>query len=507
MAVRIVNGTKLLTAEPPLAPSTILELLQSCDIVIPAPCGGNGTCGKCQVLVKDSSGISTRLACQTRVEDGMEIIIKHDLSMLVEETGVAQRFPVTRRGANTYGVAVDVGTTTVVCHLHDLESGKRLATASCMNPQVIFGADVISRISASTDGKLTALQDMIVSCLDSLIDDVCDTASIDRASVRDLVLVGNTVMEHLAAGFSPETIGVSPFEPLSLFGEEIALASLCPHVYFAPAISGYVGADISAGILATSLYQAVSPEILIDIGTNGEMVLGNAKRLVCCATAAGPAFEGVGIVHGMSASRGAISQVDVVDGELEIETLGGIDPIGICGSGLVDLMSCLLKLGVVDETGYLLDADELTGPLAMHLGVVDGSKVFFLTEDHEVYLTQRDIRSLQLAKAAICGGVMTLVDAYGCTLDDIAALKIAGGFGSHLSLASAANIGLFPPQLLDRARAVGNSAGEGASAVLISDVARADIRTIAATCDYLELSTSSVFNGYYIDAMGFEEVR
>lgn len=507
MAVRIVTGMKSLTAEIPSATTTVLQLLQGCDIDFRAPCGGKGTCGKCQVLVKDVSGITTRLACQTLAKDRMEIIIKDDFSLLVEETGTTQEFPIDHRPVDTYGIAIDLGTTTVVCHLHDLASGKRLATASSSNPQAIFGADVITRISACTDGKLGVLQDIIVSCLDSLIEDVCTQASIERARVRNLVLVGNTVMEHLAAGLSPETIGVSPFRPLSLFGGEVNLLSLCPHVYFAPAISGYVGADITAGILATSLYSASSPEILIDIGTNGEMVLGDASRLISCATAAGPAFEGVGITHGMSASRGAISQVDVVHGKLELKTFGDIEPVGICGSGLIDLISCLLKLGVMDETGYLLGTDEMEGPLATHLGTVAGEKVFFLTEDHGVYLTQRDIRSLQLAKAAICGGVMTLVDAYGCTLDDIATLKIAGGFGSHMRLESAADIGLFPYQLLTRAQAVGNSAGEGASAVLVSRIAREDIQTIATTCEYLELSTSQVFNDQYIDAMGFEEVR
>ncbi|NTU90235.1 MAG: ATP-binding protein, partial [Actinobacteria bacterium] len=403
-----------------------------------------------------------------------------------------------------YGVAIDVGTTTIVCHLHELTTGKRLASASRANPQVVFGGDVISRITASIEGKLDDMREILLSTLNELFDELVAEEKIERSSVQRVALAGNTVMQHIAAGLAPDTIGYAPFTTLSLFGNEVDIEPISPNAYFVPAISGYVGGDITAGLLSGGLYAA--PRVLgfIDIGTNGEMAVGCADKILCCATAAGPAFEGAGIEFGMPAAAGGISKVAYEDGNLKIETIADSLPIGICGSGLIDALACMLRMGVVDSTGFLLGSEDVPEEVSRFVGNEAGANVFYLTDDRSVYITQKDIRNLQLAKAAIYAGLITLIDEYGVALEDLDGIQIAGGFGSHIDPESAARIGLIPPELLDSSVAIGNAAGEGASAALISKAAREELAEIAEKCTYIELSLHRGFNTYYIDAMSFE---
>jgi len=297
---------------------------------------------------------------------------------------------------------------------------------------------------------------------------------------------------------------VNPFTPLSLFGDMHKIDGL-GNCYFSPCIAGYVGGDITAGLLARG-FDDGRTRLLLDLGTNGEMALSHAGRIACCATAAGPVFEGANVRFGMPAGPGAISQVSLVDGNVNINVIGDGAPIGICGTGIIDAVALMVETGVVDETGYLLDADDAEDEgieLAGWLGEEDDGNVFYLTEDHTLFITQADVRSMQLAKAAVCAGVHTLMEAHNVTCNQIEGLEIAGGFGRYLNLASAARIGLFPAELLDRAASVGNTSAEGASAMLISHKARTRAEQIVESCDYLELSTSASFNGFYVDMMEF----
>lgn len=484
------------------AGQTVLDVLQEQRIEIRATCGGVGKCRRCQVLVRDDQGLSYRLACTTQVSDGMEVVVERVGAMDVVQAGAAQQFP-PDEGATGYGIAIDIGTTTVVAHLHDLATGNRLASVGRANPQIAFGSDVISRISASVDGKLDMMVESIRDALREMKAKLCAIAKIQEDEVVAVSIAGNTVMQHIAAGLPPDTIGVNPFTPLSLFGDmrEIEGLGLC---YFARCIAGYVGGDIVAGMLACDLRRK-GTHLFLDLGTNGEMALAVDGRIVCCATAAGPVFEGANIRFGMPASAGAISQVAFEDGELKIGVIGDVAPIGVCGTGVIDAIALMVREGVVDETGFLQDAEDVEGPLAAFVGCEDDRNVFYLTEDRSVYITQDDVRNLQLAKAAVCAGIMTMVDAAGIQVDDIESLEIAGGFGAYLNLQSAAALGLFPAQLAPCASSVGNTSGEGATALVLSSAAHDSEAEIVEACTYLELSTSATFNDFYIQEMEFAQ--
>lgn len=479
---------------------TVLDVLQRERIDIQATCGGVGTCKRCQVLVRDDEGLSYRLACKTPVSDGMEVVVEHTGTMEVLQSGAAQAFALDE-GATGYGIAIDIGTTTVVAHLHDLATGERLASVGRPNPQIAFGSDVISRISASVDGKLKMMTDIIQDALREMKSKLCSEAHVDEQDVAYVTIAGNTVMQHIAIGFSPDSIGVNPFTPVSLFGDEHEIEGLGT-CYFTRCIAGYVGGDITAGMLACGLEKG-GTRLFLDLGTNGEMALSHNGRIVCCATAAGPVFEGANIHFGMPASPGAISKVSYDGEHVAIETVGNAKPVGICGTGLIDAVALMVRLGVVEGSGYLLGADEVDESLSGLVGEENDRNVFYLTPDHSIYVTQEDVRNLQLAKAAVCAGIHTMTDAAGIEMSQIESLEIAGGFGAFLNLSSAADIGLFPKELLPVAKSVGNTSGEGATALLISHEARKHESIIADICDYLELSTSMEFMSFYVKMMEF----
>ena len=486
------------------APCSILDVLQSERVDIEATCGGVGKCGRCQVLVRDEGGLNYRLACTTQVSDGMEIVVERTGAMDVVQNGTAIAFP-PNAGARGFGMAIDIGTTTLVAHLHDLATGERLASVGRPNPQIAFGSDVISRISASVDGKLDLMTAAVQDALREMKAKLCKQAEVAPSEVTAAVIAGNTVMQHIAAGLPPDTIGVNPFTPLSLFGDERVIDGLGP-CHFTRCIAGYVGGDITAGMVARALDRP-GTRLFLDLGTNGEMALAHDGYIACCATAAGPVFEGANIHFGMPASPGAISGVSYADGAVEVRVIGDVEPVGICGTGIIDAVALMVELGVVDETGYLLGDDEVDEALRGLVGDEGGRNVFYLVPDHSLFITQTDVRNLQLAKAAVCAGIRTLAHAARIDISAIGQLEIAGGFGAYLNLESAARIGLFPAELLRCASSVGNTSGEGASALLVSNAAREIEVKIVDICDYLELSTSMEFNGYYVEMMEFEGAR
>lgn len=531
--------------------TTILEYCRSHGIAgIETPCGGKGTCGKCKVTVikpyyKDV------LACQTKICDGMEIIVgkkestgtgtgtagqdiqtasnarysidKEDSMVVLTNGGsISEKFNehVNRNvvlNEDTLA-ACDIGTTTVVCYLIDKETGQIISTRSGANPQRSFGADVLSRIDAAAraddndkaNGGLQMMQTQIVSLLNGWISEMlteCGRTKVSRFSVA-----GNTVMCHLLMGISPEKLGKAPFMPDEYFGREFNPLDIglenCQTMIIFPAVSGFVGGDITAGMMETVNCNELT--LYLDIGTNGEMALGKGDRYVCCATAAGPAFEGAQIELGMPASKGAVDKVWLEGRRIKYSVIGNDRPVGLCGSGLIDALAVLLKAGIIDENGTILSGQELPILFRSYVFEVEAEETAQSTESSlavhiapGVYITQEDIRKLQLAKGAIAAGIEVLFKEYGCTPCNIDVLTFAGGFGNYIDKASAAAIGLFPQELLDKAKEVGNAAGNGAVSAALSQEAWERALEISGNMRYIELASYPHFNEMYVEHMNF----
>ena len=489
---------------PARAGATLLEVLRENGFGVSAPCGGNGTCGKCRVLVRDASGLGYRLACETPAEAGVEVMVERSRPMEVSSAGMLADTWLADGPEGAVGVAIDVGTTTLVCRVVELSTGRVLASRGRSNPQIVFGADVISRISAVTeqDANLRAMEGALREALSAMLDEVARDAGVSCGDLKKVVLAGNTTMQTIAAGIDPTPLGVMPFEPPTLFGEGVPFGPVADEAFFAPCVAAYVGGDITCGMLASNMRASERPQLLLDLGTNGEMALGDATDIVTCATAAGPVFEGANIKFGMPAYPGAISQVRRDGDELALTVIGGGEPVGLCGTGLIDAVALLLDEGIVEESGYMADADEVDSALAHLIGEDEDGTAFYLTPS--VCVTQKDVRSLQLAKAAVCAGVRTMLDDRGIALDDVGELLVAGGFGEYLNLENAARVGLFPAELLPVARSVGNSSIEGATAALVSSAAAEELACVSAAARYVELSLHKKFNEYYVEAMMFE---
>ena len=515
--IRIYRTGKLTREIEASTGETLLALISSAGIFLDAPCGGKGKCGKCKVQLEPAG--EKILACQTRADRDMDVYLPDDMEMRIADAGAgslqetaggaAEGKGGAARKARRLGVAVDIGTTTVVAHLTDMDTGERLATASGVNAQRPFGADVISRIQYSADNGHETLTRLIREQLAKLIRETCASSGERGADIKYVSIAANTIMEHLASGFSPVGMGVVPFTTVSLFGEEVPAGEDLPVagdalIYYAPAIDAYVGGDITAGMLASGLEDMEGPVIYLDIGTNGEIALKSGERYYCCATAAGPAFEGAEITMGMAAVNGAINHVEW-DGGLKLSVIGDAAPFGLCGSGLLDALAVLLDTGAVDETGRLLAPDEISHDISERIGNVDGSNVFMLTDDGSVYMSASDIRKLQLAKSAIAAGIQTLLRHIGITQDDVKQFVLAGGFGSFMNQFSAARIGLFPASFLPVTQTLGNTAGEGAAIALCSQEARGQLEMIRKRCEYIELSSSLIFNEQFVEQMMFGE--
>ena len=507
MNILTVHHNGAVRAVSAIEGESILSALQKAGLSAPdAPCGGNGTCKKCLVYVE---GLGEVLSCQTLVTGDMTVTVPQlNTGVVVAREGAEIDFPITPRPG--LGLAVDIGTTTVVAHLYDLQTGERLGTRSGMNCQRPYGADVISRIGYTMNNSdgLERLSRVIREQVAGHLTDLCAVADRGEDEVKQVAVAANTVMEHLYDGLDPASIAAAPFTPLSLFGDErggaaVGLSETCA-VYLAPALAGYVGGDITAGMLACGASKAEKPVLFLDVGTNGEMALGSADEgFLCCATAAGPAFEGAAISQGMAAGDGAISAVAWDGTSLQLTVLGGGEAAGICGSGLVDALAVMLELGAVDETGRLLPPDEAPDEVLPYLTEDEEENVSFRLTD-TVSITAADVRQLQLAKAAIAAGIQTLLAEAGLSEDGVDTLYLAGGFGNYIRKESAAAIGLLPASMLERIVGVGNAAGQGAAAVLRSEQARAELDRLPQSCRYLELSGHKKFNEFYIECMMFE---
>lgn len=423
--------------------------------------------------------------------------------------------------ASRFGLAFDLGTTTVVATLLDLSTGTPAAVGSMLNKQHPFGGDVISRISATMlDGEaLGRLTASAHATLDQLAQEVCEAARVDPAQVYEVAMAGNATMTHLALGIDPEPLGVAPFIMSTRVLPEILASDLGLRVhpraraYVFPALGAYVGGDIVAGMLASGLDRDRRLRLFIDVGTNCEIVLGDSSRLLATAAPAGPAFEGASIRCGMRAGDGAIEVVKLTEDDVRLQVIGDADPIGLCGSGLVDAVAALVDIGLIDKSGRFLDDDTARRShpgLADRLGRHAEERVFALHWKGQagdlanaIYLSQRDIRELQFAKAAIATGWRLLVEELGVDVSDIQQVLLAGSFGSYLSPASAVRIGLVPDVSVLRIVSAGNVAGEGAKMTLLSERERAGATALLQEVRYVELSDRSDFNDRFIEQLSF----
>jgi uncharacterized 2Fe-2S/4Fe-4S cluster protein (DUF4445 family) len=429
--------------------------------------------------------------------------------------------------ASQYAIAFDLGTTTVVATLLDVATGTPVAVASMLNRQQPFGGDVITRISATMmdPEAMGRLQTAAAETLATLAIQVCDEAGVDSGQVYEVAIAGNATMTALLLGIDPEPLGVAPFvmstpQPPDVIASELGLA-LHPRARATlfPALGAYVGGDIVAGMLASGMDRDKRTRLFIDVGTNCEIVLSDGDRILSTAAPAGPAFEGGAIRCGMRAADGAIEVIKLGEGDhpVELGVIGDVEPKGLCGSGLVDAVAELVKVGLLDASGrYVADdvAKEVAPALADRLTTLSSERgeerVFVLhrpTPDAEpeecVVLTQRDVRELQFAKAAISTGWSLLLEELGLEHRDVQQVLLAGSFGSYLSAASAVRIGLVPQLPVLRIVAAGNVAGEGAKMALLSVRERAGARALLEEVTYVELSDRPEFNDRFVDQLGF----
>jgi uncharacterized 2Fe-2S/4Fe-4S cluster protein (DUF4445 family) len=421
-----------------------------------------------------------------------------------------------------YAIAFDLGTTTVVATLLDTSTGTPAAVASMLNKQQPFGADVITRISATMmdPDALGRLRQLAHDTLHELATEVCRDADLDPRSIYEIAVAGNATMVALALGIDPEPLGVAPFVMTSAVWPELLAADLGVQVHpraraiVLPALGAYVGGDIVAGMLASGMDRDKRLRLFIDVGTNCEIVLGDGERIVSTAAPAGPAFEGGAIRCGMRAADGAIEVVKISDDDVTLQVIGDVEAQGLCGSGLVDAVSELVRMGLLESSGRFITeeqaADKLPG-LADRLGDINGERVFALQwrtpGDYadSVYISQRDVRELQFAKAAISTGWTLMLEELGVEQGDIQQVLLAGSFGSYLSPASAVRIGLVPNLPVLRIISAGNVAGEGAKMTLLSVQERNGAQALLEEVRYVELSDRSDFNDRFVDQLAFPE--
>lgn len=496
--VTILPEGRKLTAQ---AGENLLNILRAHELAPDAPCGGNGTCGKCTVLVNGAAVRSCR--CAVTEDIAVRLIPKEETTRILKQgCGTDVKMEPWQAG---HMLAYDIGTTTVVCYLLQEGTGAVLAACSAVNPQQSFGADVISRIQRALAGEQEQLTNLIRREMTNLMKKACREADIMPEQIGVVSVVGNPCMQQLFLGLNPENLARIPFKPVLTKGDtrpagEYLAGCDCAKLLIVPDIAGFVGADTVGCVLSTGLDRIEPVTLMVDIGTNGEMVLGNRDRMAACATAAGPALEGAKIHFGMRGAEGAIDHVWLEDGALRCSVIGGGGAKGICGSGLIDAVAVLVETGLVNRRGRM-QSREQAAVLADHLREVDSQRVFDLIDG--IYVTQNDIREVQMAKGAIAAGVDLMAAHLGMQVKDIQQVLLAGAFGSFIDAESACRIGLLPPVLLDKIRAVGNAAGSGARRLACSKSELDRAQEIVRKAEFLELAALPGFQRCFAKNMEF----
>ncbi|MCX7745361.1 MAG: ASKHA domain-containing protein [Clostridia bacterium] len=554
--ITFVNENKKIKIEEEV---TILEAARQIGITIESPCNGVGVCGKCKVRLDRKSmenifhGGSHRLsgkeeseghvlACEARITGDIRVetlgnernkalkILNHgksfdfnldsfikkryaqvdDLTYIVGGENILGIEEGNTESEN-YGVVVDIGTTTLVASLVNLNTGEELGSLSALNPQAIHAQDVLSRIKlASHESGLALMYSELVGEINRMIGDLAGLNHIRRDRIYEAVFSGNTCMLHLAANINPYSLGKYPYIPeitgalhLKAAERDIGISQF-GIIYLPPVISAYVGADITSGILASQLIEKAGITLFVDIGTNGEMVIGLDGRLSATSTAAGPAFEGMNITHGMRAGNGAIEFFNIeVDGNILVKTIGDEEAKGICGSGLLDIVGELVAFGVINKNGKFVEPGtaEILAPLKERLVKQDGKPVFKITD--KVILTQKDVRQVQLAKGAVRAGIEFLLKSKDIKASDVDRVLIAGSFGYHLREKSLIHIGLLPLEFNQKIEFIGNTSKSGGHAYLLNQTYRSVMEEVVKDIEVVELANYKDFDKVFVNCLSF----
>ncbi len=462
--------------------TTILDAARMADIEISAPCGGTGRCRKCTVIISSEEF----LACQTPVHEDITVYIPEEATLRVLEETVDSDTPL--ECVEKFGIAVDIGTTTVVASLVDLSSGKTIRTEASENRQRIFGEDVLSRmLYADSEKRRKKMQSLIVNTVNGLIKKLQEKIKID--DIEKCVFSGNTVMIHFLLGEDTKYLRLNPDTHIFNLKNEIKAKDLGlildgeTDIFCIPGIASYVGGDIVADILVSELHKEEGISILVDVGTNGEIAIGSKEFIAACSCSAGPAFEGGEVECGMRAVEGAIEKLKIKDGRFFFETIGNKDPRGLCGSGLIDLIACIFREGIIDKSGNIRSGEE-------RISITD-----------DIWIREREIKSIIRTKAAIYAGMKALISEMGLGIEDIERIYIAGGFGHFINMENAITIGLFPDLPHKKFFFLGNGSLAGAKAVLISDSKKKESYKIAESATHIDLSKSKVFQEEYMASL------
>ncbi len=489
---------------------TVLEAARLAGVFIDTPCDGNGTCGKCRVKIEGKA----RLACRTTVTHPLTV----ELPPRPAATAPVSAMKIDKSTPGSYGIALDLGTTNMVASLVDLGTGHEIGSNACLNPQVAFGHDVITRISHATrtPGGVRKLQQVVIDALNGLIDTLCTASGVDAGHIAGVTVAANTTMLHLFAGVDPSPLGVAPYKPVFTESRRVSAAELGIRIspkgeaYLLPSASGFIGSDITAGILASRFHLKTGRAMFIDRGTNGELAAIADGELVACSTAAGPAFEGMNISCGCRAAPGAVDKVTIgKTGNIEIHTIDNAPPIGICGSGLIDLVAVLLQTGLIKPSGRFVSTKEavtLPPPVRDRMTGEGKERRFIIAEGdsgNALCLTQTDVRHLQLGKAAVWSGLSMMMEALHLKDGDMDEVYLAGAFGHHLSPASLARIGLIPPIWTRRVVFVGNTSLSGARQALLSSEIRREVDELARRIRVLDLNERPDFGQRFVDSTAF----
>ena len=509
----------------------MLENLLSVGEFVDNPCNGKGKCGKCKVRVlsgecsplteEEKKILSTeeidsgvRLSCLANPVSDCEVeLMQKVLEHKVLTTGAMPEFE--KDGDLTgYGFAIDIGTTTVVASLVNLETGEELASASDINAQKHFGLDVLTRITYEYENPDTGaqeLQNAIVDSLNKLMADACKKAKVDVSEIAKINVAANCTMMHMLLGVDARSIGKSPYEPVfrdakTMPASEVGLngSERCV-LYCLPHVSAYIGADIVAGAYVCQMQKSTDNELFIDIGTNGEIVLARGGELFSCSCAAGPALEGMNISSGMRAATGAVEEVQIRADKIELQTIGKARPEGICGSGILAVVRELVVNKIILKSGVFVKLEELedTDWRRKYIRLNGTKRELVMCEDPEILVTQSDVRQVQMAKGAILSGFMALLNEANITMEDLDRVYIAGQFGAHLSVDSLVGSGILPACVQDKLTYVGNSSKTGAYMTLLSKKVTEEIEALAKKINYLELSNLDNYERLYSECMQF----
>ena len=511
--------------------ATLIEAAGQAGIILNNICGGTGTCKKCLVYLEPGS--RKVLACQHRIESDLIVTIPaasryFEQRILTEgidtesriQPDIHKKYLQQGSASKIFGLAVDIGTTTIVARLIYMAAGQCQATEAALNPQTRFGDDVISRIAyAQSSKEFDELHETIIDCINDMTAKLCKQAAIEPNDIYEMSVVGNTTMNHIFLGLPISQLGRAPYQAHSLDAHDVSPEELDLHInpagniHTVENIAGFVGSDTTAVAHATEIESAEEMTLIVDIGTNGEIVLGTKDKLYAASCAAGPALEGARITCGSRACDGAIEAVVINEDDIDLDVIGNVPPRSICGSGLIDAVAVMLDLGIIDATGRFIEPKTIEGklPPAIFSRIVeqDGEPAFILakagnSDEKPVFLSQKDIRQMQLAKGAIRAGIKLLQQKIGLEDSDIKRILLAGAFGNYIRRESALRIGLLPIVEVERIHFVGNAAAAGAQMILLSRQCREQAGQLARKIEYVEIAHEPGFQDVYADSMLFE---